>query len=109
MIKSKDILLSIETVYYQDKKQAIIDCLKTGKGFSIRELRVCVSNKIAVSEKIVSKILHELEKDGTVIKISKRWYLADFSSKKKVKNNFIRSIVKTIEENTLYRNTAIPR
>lgn len=70
--------IEVSIVNYEDKKRAVINCLKTGKGFSIRELRKCANKEVAVSEKTVSKILHELERMGVVINTSKKWYLVDY-------------------------------
>jgi len=70
--------IEVSIVNYEDKKRAVINCLKTGRGFSIRELRKCANREVAVSEKTVSKILHELERLGVVVNASKKWYLVDY-------------------------------
>jgi hypothetical protein len=70
--------IEIDVASYEDKVRAVLKCLMTGRGFSIRELRKCANRNFAVSEKTVSKILKELHRMGVVVNMSKRWFLFDY-------------------------------
>lgn len=61
-------------VYYEDKKRAVIECLKSGRGFTIKELRACAGRSVPVSDKVVSRIVRELELEGVVVKVYKWWF-----------------------------------
>jgi len=61
-------------VYYEDKVRAVVECLKSGRGFTIKELKACASRSVSVSDKVVSRIVRELELAGAVVKVYKRWF-----------------------------------
>jgi len=67
---------AVYVVRYEDKVEAVVECLKSGRGFTIRELRGCAGRHVAVSEKVISRILRELETAGVAVKVYKRWYYA---------------------------------
>jgi len=72
----EDLEMEVVIVDKPDKKKAVMECLKTGRLFTIRELRKCASKRMPVSEKIVSEILLELYQRGEVVNYKKRWLYA---------------------------------